>query len=369
MEIRFCVKGKERKALAAAIGEIINQPVIYEGTPSFGYKIGSFSIDRDGTLTYDETDADARKALLDALDDRGFVRIIEGGGAEYCSDASDSAVQEEEAPPIVWFGERPSPYRDGFYTDGPHENDVLNNTRDDDASVFIEPFPDAFSIDTPQGRYYVSERFDAAADAADARYKKLCSAHDGREIYSMPSNNVFGIQFAMVGAPLPPEDETEPGVFKWPAEFVLADMEPSDSLTIEMPLEGFTDASIENLRKMVASKETLIMKAIGVYELTIEKTDTSIRFPWFPASLGPDEVDAYIRLVSALCAAAKEQKRVTATEKPVENEKFAFRVFLIRLGFVGDEFKSARKILLRNLTGNSAFKNGAPPRIEATPEA
>ena len=57
-------------------------------------------------------------------------------------------------------------------------------------------------------------------------------------------------------------------------------------------------------------------------------------------------------------------KRVTAKEKPVENEKFAFRVFLIRLGFVGQDFRVARKILLKNLTGNSAFKNGVPSRQE-----
>jgi hypothetical protein len=50
----------------------------------------------------------------------------------------------------------------------------------------------------------------------------------------------------------------------------------------------------------------------------------------------------------------------------VDNEKFAFRVFLIRLGFVGDDYKNARKILLRNLTGNSAFKNGRPEK-DASP--
>ena len=71
-------------------------------------------------------------------------------------------------------------------------------------------------------------------------------------------------------------------------------------------------------------------------------------------------------LVEKLCAAAMQQKRVTAKVKSVENEKFAFRVFLIRLGFVGDEYKAARKILLKNLSGNSAFKNGAPSKQEVT---
>ena len=41
-----------------------------------------------------------------------------------------------------------------------------------------------------------------------------------------------------------------------------------------------------------------------------------------------------------------------------ENEKYAFRCFLLRLGFIGEEYKVERKILLKNLTGSSAFKNG-----------
>lgn len=131
-----------------------------------------------------------------------------------------------------------------------------------------------------------------------------------------------------------------------------------DGLTIEMPIEGFSDAALDNLEKLVASKAALIMKAIGAAKLPIERTEEKLRFPWFRAGLTAEAINAYSRFVSALCAAAKEQKRVTAKEKPVENEKFAFRVFLIRLGFVGDEYKQARRILLMNLTGNSAFKSG-----------
>ena len=136
-----------------------------------------------------------------------------------------------------------------------------------------------------------------------------------------------------------------------------------DTLTIEMPLDGFTDAALENLERLIASKASLIKKAIGAETLPIERTETTLRFPWFRFGIEPEEVSAYSRFIGALCAAAKEQHRVTATDKPVDNEKFAFRVFLIRLGFVGDEYKTARKILLRNLSGNSAFKNGAPAKV------
>jgi hypothetical protein len=43
----------------------------------------------------------------------------------------------------------------------------------------------------------------------------------------------------------------------------------------------------------------------------------------------------------------------------VENEKYTFRCFLLRLGFIGEEYKETRKVLLKNLSGSSAFKSGA----------
>lgn len=133
-----------------------------------------------------------------------------------------------------------------------------------------------------------------------------------------------------------------------------------DNLTIEMPLEGFTEAALENLNRLISSKEALIKKSIGTDNLPVERLETTLRFPWFRIGIETEEVNAYSLFISALCKAAKEQHRVSAKKKPADNEKFAFRVFLIRLGFVGDEYKGARKILLRKLTGNSAFKNGNP---------
>jgi hypothetical protein len=55
---------------------------------------------------------------------------------------------------------------------------------------------------------------------------------------------------------------------------------------------------------------------------------------------------------------AKNQKRVNVTDKATPNERYAFRCFLLRLGFIGPEYKNERKILLKNLDGSSAFKNG-----------
>jgi len=217
MEIRFNVTGPRRKELVNAVSEIADCPAIYKGAPTFAYEISGFTVDKEGTLSFDNMmDSEQVERILDGLAERGFK------------------------------------------------------------------------------------------------------------------------------------------------------CETNDSLTIEMPLEGFTDTALENLDRLVASKAALIKKAIGADALPIERTETTLKFPWFKFDTNGETVAAYTQFIGALCAAAKEQKRVTAKEKPVENEKFAFRVFLIRLGFVGDEYKAARKVLLKNLSGNSAFKNGMPPKAEVT---
>lgn len=139
------------------------------------------------------------------------------------------------------------------------------------------------------------------------------------------------------------------------------DAESPDILTIEVPDTGFTPEAKENIRKIVASKKTVLEKALGSDGLPIVEKDGKITFPWFTLHDIDGEADAYSRLVTAICKMAKEQKRVTATEKPIENEKFTMRLFLIRLGFIGDEYKTARKILLRNLSGNASWKSGHKP--------
>ena len=131
----------------------------------------------------------------------------------------------------------------------------------------------------------------------------------------------------------------------------------TEGLTVAVPRDSLSDAAIENLQRIVDSKAALIKRALGSDSLPIEVTDEKISFPWFTEMDG-DSARAYTHLVSALCEMARNAKRVTATEKEVDNEKYAFRCFLLRLGFIGAEYKTERKILLKNLMGSSAFKNG-----------
>ena len=143
---------------------------------------------------------------------------------------------------------------------------------------------------------------------------------------------------------------------------VMAGFEPEeweqnheDEVSVSIPEETMTEEETEKLMNLIASKETLLKKALGRDSLEVIRREGKVTFPWISGT-DAEEVSAVTKLISAMCETAKKQKRVNAKEKAVENEKYAFRCFLLRLGFIGDEYKADRKTLLKNFSGSSAFK-------------
>ena len=130
-----------------------------------------------------------------------------------------------------------------------------------------------------------------------------------------------------------------------------------DKLTIAIPKESLTDTALENLQKIIANKQTLFQRAFRTDSTEIGITEEKISFTWFSNTEDGDEIAAYTQFVSRLCDMARDAKRVPSKPTETDNDKYAFRCFLLRLGFIGKEYKSVRKILLRNLTGNSAFRS------------
>ena len=130
-----------------------------------------------------------------------------------------------------------------------------------------------------------------------------------------------------------------------------------EKLTIAIPKDSLTDTTLENLQKIIANKQTLFQRAFRMDSTEIEITDEKINFTWFPYTADGDELAAYTQFISRLCDMARDAKRVSSKPTETDNDKYAFRCFLLRLGFIGKEYKSVRKILLRNLTGNSAFRS------------
>ena len=225
MTIQFNVKGPDRKPLIKVLENATGRKAVYKFMPTCAYEIGIYTLDKNGALTWDETDPERVENLLQTCIDAGFMPEEQDG--------SDELTEKEETE----------------------------------------------------------------------------------------TNDLIG-------------------------------------LTISIPRDGMTDIAIDNLQHLVAAKANLISKALGTCSLEIETDEEQIHFPWFAEVPDADTISAATAFVEALTAMARNAKRVTATEKEVGNEKYAFRCFLLRLGFIGDEFKAKRKTLLRNLSGSSAFKSG-----------
>ena len=233
--LHYTLAGEERKQMAQVISEIIQEKVVYKRVPTCAYQIGSFTISKDGVLSWaEDTDAETVKGVAAGLQMMGF---------------------------------------------------------------------------TAKTKLRIEEQTDSTEKAA------------------------------------PDEAPEEESV-------------DSSKLTVEIPLRLVDEATLANLDRIIEGKGNLIRKAIGAENLTYEVTDSKVLFPWFSLFGDADEALAYTQLISKLVEQARTAKRVTMKEKNVENEKYAFLCFLLRLGFIGDEYKETRKILLKNLTGNGAWKNG-----------
>ena len=137
-------------------------------------------------------------------------------------------------------------------------------------------------------------------------------------------------------------------------EEIPSEYEPT-AVSITLP-NTMTDGQIQNLRNLIKAKGSLIKKALGVEALPITVESERITFDWLPEFTDSDELEAIVHLITSMIELCKTQKKITVKEKDIENGKYAFRCFLLRLGFIGDKFKDERKILLRHFTGSSAFK-------------
>ena len=132
--------------------------------------------------------------------------------------------------------------------------------------------------------------------------------------------------------------------------------------TVFIEQEKISPETLAKLEQIVSSKATLLRKALGDSPLSIVTTPRGYAFPWFQIASDEKRRQAYTTLIEKLIEFARERTRVTASDKETDNPKYAFRCFLLRLGFIGAEYKRERAILLRNLEGNGAVKSGSDPR-------
>ncbi len=129
------------------------------------------------------------------------------------------------------------------------------------------------------------------------------------------------------------------------------------NLTVQMPLDSLDERTLNRIRRILENKGELFKTAFQTDSLDFQVTEKTVDFPWFTAEQDGD-ADAYCTFISMLCEFAKNLNRINNKPDTSDNPKYAFRCFLLRLGMIGTEFKATRKVLLRNLSGSSAFRHG-----------
>lgn len=153
---------------------------------------------------------------------------------------------------------------------------------------------------------------------------------------------------------------------------------------VSFPIEGHKAASLKNLAVMVCNRGNLISKATGgrfsctpelLEELSSANSVTDFKtiakehgglegiditdrvyFTGFPDIADRNSIQAFTQLASRMNSISMEQGTVRIKQSDAENEKFSFRIWLLGLGMKGEEYKTARRILLAPLKGNTAFR-------------
>jgi hypothetical protein len=407
MNIQYNVTGSERKALVKAIAEILDQPINYLGMPTANYQVGAYTITKTSELVFERSSVDNLEyaELLKQLELYGYcgTKVDNGEDDDEDNDGEDNSAEEndhDECDETLDFADlhltereelglgregrdhwgedgmqasnvpEPDDVDPYYYTDNRYalycadtdDVDIFNEEEETNDSDF-SAYPSESS--EPERLVSVGEQLSTQttepetpdmAEVLEVTETSNLEGLDSADIIHMENAAEDNSDVSVIPESIPAEANNAT-VSDIP-DTVLAKVTDNHRLVIELPREQFTDTAIENLRKIISSKSTVIKKALGTDNLTVELAEDKLCFPWFTLTGMDGESDAYTRFVSALCNMAKVLKRVIVKQSDTENDKFTMRLFLIRLGFIGNEYKSARKILLRNLTGNSSWKDG-----------
>ena len=289
----------DRKVLVKRLEELTGEKGKYSFVPRMAYIFTGCSVEKDGTLTVEDR---MDMSVIDTLITEG---LIKANTLETVEPAEESDPQESQIRPEPAAGAEP----EGFLPESEYEQDGVTESA-------------------------------ASLEISDA------------------------------------EDQAVPGC---------------DSLIISLPLDMHTHESLRRLLNLIYTRGSLISKATGgsfcvdkdlltaldqnrniqTKEDFIKKveehggltgitfTDGTLNFTGFPFSNNYAKTAAFQQLACAISKHVIDQKRIQVKLINTENEKYIFRVWLIRIGMDGKDCKQARKILIENLSGHTAFRTKA----------
>lgn len=338
--LKFNRNTEERKSIATRLGELTGMQPFYTRAPQYAYEVGPYTIDRDGDLFVDEEQADAD--ILTALMNEGLIT-----GGEVVGDATQETATEEAGGPDMETG--------------------ISEAIEDAAEETEEP------EETESSNIVVSDTDGLSDGSAESPAEERGAEPDTAE------TEVSDRQ----------DPETEDSV---PSDGESLDM----NMDFQIALGAHTGATLRNMVNLIYSRGPLVNKATGghfevdagliealkddrctytranffravadyedqhgksLYGLTI--TPEAVSFTGFGEAADVDHLRAYGHLAVMMNNQALHQKRIQAKAVDTANEKYAMRIWLVRIGMDGDEFKQTRKILMEKLTGHSAFRTPA----------
>lgn len=255
MTTNYNVTGAERKALVKAIADHLEEKAQYLGVPSCAYRIGDFTVTKDGTLEFDDrTDSEIVEGLYEAIAAAGFT--------------FEKPEEEGSAEPV------------------------------------------SLTVSVP------------------------ASQHTGSTLRNLV--NLLYTRANLLNKALGTAFRVDEG---------LTEALANDS----------TMLTAEAFRKAVAAYEDEHGKAVD--GLTIEPD--KLTFSGLPETDDPERIKTFTTLCAMMNKMALTQKRIQAKAVNEENEKYALRIWILRLGMNGPEYKEERKVLMANLSGHCAFRTEA----------
>lgn len=312
--LKFELNVAERKTLANRMEDLTGVHPVYTRAPLYAYEIGDYTIDRDGNLLVEAEKADAD--LLTTLLNEDLIRDVEN------IESTDD--QPENAEPTVNLEEEP------VTEDTESEEEQLTDAEPESENT------DTAEEDEPDTDEQESEEQQEAEDRTDEVPLDLELAFPTSQHNGVSLRNLVNLIYSR-GRLI---SKATGGHFH--VEEDLIETLRDDSCT-------YTVANfIETLKRYEAECGTA-MEGLVI-------TDEKVSFTGFPTAPDYDHLTAFGHLAILMNQQAISQKRIQAKDVNDENEKYAFRTWLLRLGMNGPDFKETRKILMKNLSGHAAFR-------------
>lgn len=340
----------DRKLLVARLSELTGLNSRYTFVPRCAYEVGAFTVEKDGSLTVEEG---ADESILQTLISENMI----GACIEETHPVSPAQTETETAQII-----QPDLGTEEWGEDDWEEAETPAQPQEE--QEVWQPETDIFAEMTAQTEEAgIVETDTTDADPIpDAEYELEAEEESAASL---------GIR-----------DAEETTAF------------PMDA-RISFPLSRHTVSSLTNLICMIHTRGPLISKATGgtfhadkdlvddildrhtflrpedliafvqewdgsenaLQGITFE--EDKVIFDGFRDVRDAEHLQTFMKLAAAMNKMAQTQKRVQAKETDDSNEKYSLRVWLVRLGLNGAEYKTERKILMKNLTGHAAFRTPA----------